>query len=884
MSGDFESVGKAANKAFGSAATSALSSNMAAIRRASAELAASMATERVGREAEINQRRNIITMAEREVDLARQKGTSDLTSLGYLRAATAEITKQKSALAGGGALTQIVDAIKLRLTGLSGIGGLDNAALLRAYEPVGKQLEEAAGAIEEKFGAAASAVGVVVAAVVGLGAVALGVTHNMMELAESIENTASATGLSSTQVQEYNELAKEMGVDSQALQMSFARIQTQLGEFVTTGAAAGSGSQYFIRVMKEMGIALTNAQHELRPTNDILSDFADALAKIPDQGTRTAIEMAAFGTRGRALAQVLEEATRQGVSLRDALKSIDESGNVIPGSELEDLAEAEASWRKLEGAIRGVTTELKGFIAESVLHPGAFLKGMAEQLSGANPAGVAMEVGLAGSKGGTSTGGSSAAVLAVGQAAQLNEKLQQRIEILRAGGETQLQLQQAEKAYAAAVASHNSALATEYKEQIADLRTILSLEAERKHKKPFGQEDAMRAERAQNEQYRRRVEQAKAAGRELEQVDNEIFRNEAEGARRAFEEREQDARGALRLAEEQAEAARKRQEQDEKIAAFSVTGSYGGANSRQLDNLKQIREALQQAGQSTLLVDAAIAKAGDEAVQKWDRAADSIGTMNERLRAFANEVSSTGDNTTGKFFATFKNGVSDLSSTLAKAAVTGKASFADMFASIAEELIKAEIQWSISKLFKPFAGGAGNPGGGSTSSTLSGSPFAFLFGGSGGGAGRTDGTSTSPFYSVITDSAGTPFDESNPLSIVPSASSIAGAAGSAGTGGISSLLGGFGSLIGLLPGFAEGGRPMPGGLSIVGENGPELFIPDRSGTVMPLASGRGGSGDSHFHYEQHVHTPDADSFRSSESQRNADLMTRMSQAHYRNRR
>jgi hypothetical protein len=38
---------------------------------------------------------------------------------------------------------------------------------------------------------------------------------------------------------------------------------------------------------------------------------------------------------------------------------------------------------------------------------------------------------------------------------------------------------------------------------------------------------------------------------------------------------------------------------------------------------------------------------------------------------------------------------------------------------------------------------------------------------------------------------------------------------------------------GMIPGFANGGRPTVGRPSIVGERGPELFIPDRSGTIVP---------------------------------------------------
>jgi hypothetical protein len=47
-------------------------------------------------------------------------------------------------------------------------------------------------------------------------------------------------------------------------------------------------------------------------------------------------------------------------------------------------------------------------------------------------------------------------------------------------------------------------------------------------------------------------------------------------------------------------------------------------------------------------------------------------------------------------------------------------------------------------------------------------------------------------------------------------------------------------------GFAAGGRPMVGGLSLVGERGPELFVPDTAGTIIPAhqtaALLRGGSG------------------------------------------
>jgi len=63
--------------------------------------------------------------------------------------------------------------------------------------------------------------------------------------------------------------------------------------------------------------------------------------------------------------------------------------------------------------------------------------------------------------------------------------------------------------------------------------------------------------------------------------------------------------------------------------------------------------------------------------------------------------------------------------------------------------------------------------------------------------------------------------------------------------GINTALGAiFGGPFSKLPGFAAGGRPPVGRPAIVGERGPELFVPDSAGTIIPnsqLASSSGGS-------------------------------------------
>jgi hypothetical protein len=55
--------------------------------------------------------------------------------------------------------------------------------------------------------------------------------------------------------------------------------------------------------------------------------------------------------------------------------------------------------------------------------------------------------------------------------------------------------------------------------------------------------------------------------------------------------------------------------------------------------------------------------------------------------------------------------------------------------------------------------------------------------------------------------------------------------GGAFAGMFSGIFGGF---------FADGGRPPMGKVSVVGENGPELFVPDSAGTIVPNSSSMGG--------------------------------------------
>lgn len=135
----------------------------------------------------------------------------------------------------------------------------------------------------------------------------------------------------------------------------------------------------------------------------------------------------------------------------------------------------------------------------------------------------------------------------------------------------------------------------------------------------------------------------------------------------------------------------------------------------------------------------------------------------------------------------FNSVMGNMESALDNFVDTGKLSFSDLANSIIKDLIKIELKAQATQLMGGLLGSGGG-GGGGLMGMIGG-----LFSGGGGG------------------------------------------------GGIMGAIGSIGSMFG----FADGGTPPTNVPSIVGERGPELFVPKTAGTVIPnnqLASALGGGG------------------------------------------
>jgi phage tail tape-measure protein len=85
-------------------------------------------------------------------------------------------------------------------------------------------------------------------------------------------------------------------------------------------------------------------------------------------------------------------------------------------------------------------------------------------------------------------------------------------------------------------------------------------------------------------------------------------------------------------------------------------------------------------------------------------------------------------------------------------------------------------------------------------------------------------------------------------------------------------------------GFAGGGRPPVGKFSVVGEKGPELFMPDTAGTVLPndVLQGMGNNETQNFQIPVTIVANDPNAFRESEGQIASSMAVALQRARMRN--
>ena len=116
--------------------------------------------------------------------------------------------------------------------------------------------------------------------------------------ANAIGKTADTVGVGVEALQELRFAAKASGVEQQTLDMALQRFTRRAAE-----AAQGTGEAK--DALAQMGIALRDQSGNLRSSEDLLADVADAFARIEDPAERVRLAFKLFNSEGVALVNLL---------------------------------------------------------------------------------------------------------------------------------------------------------------------------------------------------------------------------------------------------------------------------------------------------------------------------------------------------------------------------------------------------------------------------------------------------------------------------------------------------------------------------------------------------------------------------------------------------
>lgn len=186
--------------------------------------------------------------------------------------------------------------------------GLDSAQFQAGVAKVNKSMD----GLAKKAAVFGAAVGAAMTAAAGAMAVAVG---NVINRADQLGDVADRLGVSITALQELRHAAERSGMGLQNFDVALRRFIRRSSE-----AALGTGAAK--TAFEQLGISLRDAQGNLKPTEDLLNEVADAMQRVPTQADRLRLAFQMFDTDGAAMLNMLQQGSAGMNSLREEARNL----------------------------------------------------------------------------------------------------------------------------------------------------------------------------------------------------------------------------------------------------------------------------------------------------------------------------------------------------------------------------------------------------------------------------------------------------------------------------------------------------------------------------------------------------------------------------------
>ena len=205
------------------------------------------------------------------------------------------------------------------------------------WEAVG----ETVGKVGKAFGAALAALG---AAAVGAASALAGLTVSASNYADDLITQATFTRQTTDDLQKYAYAARFIDVEVNTLTKSMAKN-------IKSMDSARKGSAEYADAYKKLGVSVTDANGELRNSNDVYWDCIDALGSIQNETERDALAMQLFGKSAQELNSVIEAGSEAFKELGDEAEQM---GFILSGDAVNRLGAFNDKLQVLQAGAEGL--------------------------------------------------------------------------------------------------------------------------------------------------------------------------------------------------------------------------------------------------------------------------------------------------------------------------------------------------------------------------------------------------------------------------------------------------------------------------------------------------------------------------------------------------
>lgn len=266
-----------------------------------------------------------------------------------------------------------------------------------AFEATGKKIEGVGRAIAPISRAAG-------AVAAGLGAV----TYKAGAMADDLNTLSKQTGISTHDLQMYAAMADLVDVPVETL----AKSQSRLKKSMLGASEGGSQLKYF----EQLGISVTDANGNLRDSNDVFQETIKALGQMENETERDAIAMAIFGKSANELNPLIEDA---GATYEKVATIMAEHGlEPVSQEELDKANEFKDAIDTIKlvflQAVQIVGTKIAGYLVPLMEKVVDVAANIAEKIAGLDGGALAKIMGISGA-----LAGLSPILIAVGKGMQL---------------------------------------------------------------------------------------------------------------------------------------------------------------------------------------------------------------------------------------------------------------------------------------------------------------------------------------------------------------------------------------------------------------------------------------------------------------------------------